>query len=67
MGDRKKSKAKATGHSAVPMPASRLAYDMADLEEVNLQNAPKRWSNERCRNCLAKVVGVLKVSNALCL
>jgi len=43
------------------MPASRLAYDISGLEAINLQHAPKRWSLERCNNCLTKVMGVLTV------
>ncbi|KAL3145568.1 hypothetical protein ABBQ32_003390 [Trebouxia sp. C0010 RCD-2024] len=33
---------------------------MQDLEEVSLSAAPHRWSKDRCRNCLAKVVSCLK-------
>ena len=58
---RQKKKSK-SGHSIAPMPACRMSFDMTGLEAVSLENAPKRWSSERCRNCLAKVVGALKVS-----
>ena len=61
----KKRSRKALGLSILPMPAGKLPYDMSGLEGVSLQNAPKRWSSERCRNCLAKVMAVLKVTRPL--
>ena len=44
-----------------PMPASRMPYDVAGLTEVDLSHAPKRWSEERCKSSLAKVMNALKV------
>ena len=63
--EKKRSRPRPLGQYSLPMPASRLAYDMSGLEAVNLQNAPKRWSLDRCRNCLAKVMEQLKVSSGL--
>lgn len=44
------------------MPAGMMHFDMSGLTEVDLSNAPKRWSEERCRSSLAKVMGALKVA-----
>ena len=44
------------------MPAGKLPYSLAGLAEVNLDHAPKRWSAERCRNSLAKVMSALQVT-----
>lgn len=59
--DSKRGKSRTLGLNMPPMPASRLAYSLEGLEEVSLSAAPQRWSKERCRNCLAKVMGCLKV------
>lgn len=61
MRGKKKSSSRTLGHNMVPMPASKLAYSLQGLEEVSLSTAPQRWSQERCRNCLAKVMSCLKV------
>ena len=50
-----------------PMPASRMPYDVDGLTEVDLSHAPKRWSEERCKSSLAKVMNALKVLIKLCL
>lgn len=39
-----------------------MPYDMLGLTEVDLSNAPKRWSAERCRTSLTKVMAALMVS-----
>ena len=57
----KKRSSKILGQNMAPMPASKLAYSLQGLEEVSLSTAPQRWSQERCRNCLAKVMTCLKV------
>ena len=44
------------------MPAGKLPYNLAGLAEVTLDHAPKRWSAERCRNSLAKVMSALQVT-----
>ena len=54
-------KRRVLGQNMLPMPASRLAYAISDLETISLQNHPKRWSLERCNNCLTKVMGALTV------
>ena len=61
MKEKKRSSNKTLGQNMAPMPASKLAYSLQGLEEVNLSAAPQRWSHERCRNCLAKVMACLKV------
>ncbi len=60
--EKKRSRTRQLGHNTPPMPASKLGFSLSGLEAVNLQNAPKRWSLERCKNCLAEVMGALKVS-----
>ena len=54
-------KRRVLGQDMLPMPASRLAYDISLLEAISLQNAPKRWSPERCNKCLSKVMAALTV------
>lgn len=59
--EKKRNSNKTLGQNMAPMPASKLAYSLQGLEEVNLSTAPQRWSKERCRSCLAKVMSCLQV------
>ena len=61
MREKKRSSNKILGQNMAPMPAGKLAYSLQGVEEVSLSTAPQRWSQERCRNCLAKVMTCLKV------
>ena len=59
-------KAKGSAANAVrnlpARPAGKLAYDLSSLAEASLDHAPKRWSGDRCRNSLAKVMAALQVT-----
>ena len=61
--EQKRSRSRQLGQNMPPVPAGKLAYSLQGLQEVSLDSAPRRWSQERCRNCLAKVMGCLKVGH----